>query len=172
MKTLYIVRHAKSSWDHPELDDSQRPLTEKGIKRTQLVINYLLANNVHVDLVLSSHAVRAHETAKIIANSLQYPKDKIVISEDIYFGSPDSFFDVLYGQENGVDSLMMVGHNPGFTYFANYFLEQKIDNLPTSGIVGITFDTNSWENIANSGRRVKFVISPKSVRDTFSGNRN
>lgn len=167
MKTLYIVRHAKSSWDHPELDDSQRPLIGKGKKRTQYVINYLLENNVGVDLILSSHAVRAHETAKIIANALQYPEDKILISKSVYFGTPESFFDILYELPEDVNSVMMVGHNPGFTYFANYFLDQKIDNLPTSGIVGISFDMIAWEDIHNSARKVKFVISPKSVKDTI-----
>ena len=68
---------------------------------------------------------------------------------------------IFYDLSEDVNSLMIVGHNPGFTTFANYFLDEKIDNLPTSGIVGITFDTNRWENIHNSNRKVKFVISPR-----------
>ena len=67
MKTLYIVRHAKSSWDHPGLGDDQRPLLEKGKKRTKYVVDYFLENNCRPDLIISSHAVRAFETAKIIA---------------------------------------------------------------------------------------------------------
>ncbi len=77
MKTLYIVRHAKSSWDHPGLGDDQRPLLEKGKKRTKYVVDYFLENNINPDLIISSHAVRAFETAKIIATSLDYPENKI-----------------------------------------------------------------------------------------------
>ena len=95
MKTLYIARHAKSSWDHPGLEDHQRPLMLKGEEKTRFVVDHLLKDDFHVDLILSSHAVRAHETAKIIARAIHYPEEKIVISENLYFGYPDSFFDYL-----------------------------------------------------------------------------
>lgn len=171
MKTLYIVRHAKSSWDHPGLEDHERPLLEKGKKRTRYVVDFLLQNGTTIDLVMSSHAVRAHETARIIARALKYPEDKIMISRNIYFGYPDSFFDLFYDLADDVNSLMMVGHNPGFTTFANYFLEKKIDNLPTSGIVCITFDTDKWEDIHDSKRKVKFVVSPRMLREGKSRGR-
>lgn len=164
MKTLYIARHAKSSWNNPGLEDHERPLLEKGKKRTRHIVNYLLENKCSIDLIMSSHAVRANETAKIIAHGLSYPDDKIMVSRSLYFGYPDSFFDVFYDLSDEVESLMMVGHNPGFTTFANYFLEKKIDNLPTSGVVCIEFETDSWENILDSKRKVKFVVSPKSLR--------
>jgi len=164
MKTLYIARHAKSSWNNPGLEDHERPLLEKGKKRTRYIVNYLLENKCSIDLIMSSHAVRANETAKIIAHGLSYPDDKIMVSRSLYFGHPDNFFDVFYDLSDDVESLMMVGHNPGFTTFANYFLDKKIDNLPTSGVVCIEFDTDSWENILDSKRKVKFVVSPKSLR--------
>ena len=80
MKTLYIVRHAKSSWDQAGLADHQRPLLEKGKKRTKRIIDYLLENNIKADLIISSHAVRALETARIIGYALNYPVDEIRIS--------------------------------------------------------------------------------------------
>lgn len=172
MKTLYIVRHAKSSWDHPGLSDHQRPLLEKGKKRTRYIVDYLLDHNVQLDLIISSHAVRAYETARIIANALKYPDDRILVSESIYFGYPDSFFDLFYDLSDDVNSLMLVGHNPGFTTFANYFLDNKIDNLPTSGVVCIDFDMNGWEKIHDSKRKVKFVISPKSLMEGKSRNKS
>ena len=164
MKTLYIARHAKSSWNNPGLEDHERPLLEKGKKRTRYIVNYLLENNCSIDLIMSSHAVRANETAKIIAHGLSYPNDKIMVSRSLYFGYPDSFFDIFYDLSDDVNSLMMVGHNPGFTTFSNYFLDQKIDNLPTSGVVCIEFDTDTWENILDSKRKIKFVVSPRSLR--------
>ncbi len=172
MKTLYIVRHAKSSWDHPGLEDHQRPLLEKGKKRTRYVIDYLLNDQARVDLIVSSHAVRAHDTARIIANALHYPADRIMVSKNLYFGDPESFFDLFYDLSDDIDSLMLVGHNPGFTTFSNYFLDKKIDNLPTSGIVCITFDMQGWENIHDSKRKTKFVISPRQLREMKRRNNN
>jgi len=168
MKTLYIVRHAKSSWDNPGLEDDQRPLLEKGKKRTKYIVDYLLKNNVKLDLIMSSHAVRAFETARIIARAIQYKEDKIVISKSLYFGYSDSLFNVFYDLSDDVSSLMLVGHNPTFTAFANSFLEKKIDNLPTSGVVCIEFNLEKWENIHDSERKVKFVISPKSLKENMS----
>jgi phosphohistidine phosphatase len=166
MKTLYIVRHAKSSWDHPGLEDYQRPLLEKGKKRTKYVVDYLLENETKPGLIISSHAVRAHETAKIIANAFNYPENKIVISKNLYFCDLDSCYNLFFDLADDIDSLMIVGHNPVFTYFANEFLKKPIDNLPTSGIVCIEFKTNKWEEIVNAKYKAKFVISPRSLRES------
>ncbi|MCF8368274.1 MAG: histidine phosphatase family protein [Bacteroidales bacterium] len=169
MKTLYIARHAKSSWDYHGIDDHQRPLLEKGKKRTRYVVNYLQEKNVQIDLIMSSHAVRALNTAKIIAHGIGYPEDKIVISKNIYHGYADSLNNYFYDLSDGVNSLMLVGHNPTFTYFANQFLDKKIDNLPTSGIVCIEFKTDKWEDVFSSDRKTKFIISPKILKDKLSG---
>jgi phosphohistidine phosphatase len=165
MKTLYIVRHAKSSWDHPGLEDYQRPLLEKGKKRTKYIIDYLLKNKVKVDLIITSHATRAYETARIIAGALNYPDNRLMVSKNIYFGDTSGLFNYFYDLSDEVKSLMMVGHNPMFTSFANYFLDKKIDNLPTSGIVCIEFDTDTWSEIENVNRKTKFIITPKSLKD-------
>ncbi len=90
MKTLYIVRHAKSSWNKVDMPDEKRPLMEKGKKRTKKVIDYLLANHIKVDYIISSHAVRAHETAKILAHALKYPIENIKIDSNIYHGNGDA----------------------------------------------------------------------------------
>jgi phosphohistidine phosphatase len=164
MKTLYIARHAKSSWDHSGLEDFQRPLIDKGRKGAVDVGEYLLKNNDKPALIISSHATRAFETAKIIANSVGYPEDKIIISENIYHGNLDRMANYFFDLADDVKSLMMVGHNPTFTYFANMFLDHKIEDLPTSGIVCIEFMTDKWEDVINAKRRTKFIISPKLLR--------
>lgn len=165
MKTLYIVRHAKSSWDYPDLSDQERPLIEKGIKRTKLVIDFLNSNNVCIDLIISSHAVRAYETAKLIAFGLHYPENEIQKSTGVYQSNVDSLINHLFGLSNKVKSLMMVGHNPTFTSFANYFMDKKIDWLATSGIVCIEFNTEKWEDIMLVKKNTKFVITPKLVKE-------
>ncbi len=171
MKLLYIVRHAKSSWDHPGLEDYQRPLLEKGKKRTKYVVDYLLQKQTHVDLILSSHATRAQETARIIANALNYPENRIIISKNIYHGDVDQLFNHFYDLSDDVKSLMMVGHNPTFTYFSNYFLEKPIDNLPTSGVVCIEFQTEKWSNFLEVPRKTRFVIYPRKLKDNISRKR-
>jgi phosphohistidine phosphatase len=163
MKTLYLVRHAKSSWKYPELLDEERPLLEKGKKRTKKVIDYLLKKDVQLDCIKSSHAVRALETARIIAHALQYPLDDIMIERQIYHASAEQLFDQFYDLSDTFQSLMMVGHNPAFTNFANYFLDKKIEWLPTSGIVSINFKTDSWDMVTSADRKTNFVIFPKLI---------
>lgn len=171
MKYLYIVRHAKSSWDHPGLADDERPLIGKGIKRTKLIAEYLLENDVKVDMFLSSHAVRAYETAKIIAKALGHSEEKIQISEDIYHSNIDILFNHLFEAPDYINSIMMFGHNPTFTHFANYFLDEKLDWLPTAGVVCVEFDTDTWVNTLSAKKRIKFVISPKMVKDQKTRNK-
>lgn len=163
MKTLYIVRHAKSSWEFSELSDEERPLLEKGKKRTRKVVNYLLDKKIKPDVIISSHAVRALETAKIIAHAVGYPLEDIRISKQVYHASADRLYDQFFDLDNKLESLMIVGHNPGFTSFANHFLEKKIEWLPTSGVVSISFDTPFWENIPMAKRKTNFVLIPKEL---------
>jgi phosphohistidine phosphatase len=155
MKQLLIVRHAKSSWDNPGLEDFQRPLLERGKKKTRYILDYLLKQQIKPDLIISSHATRAHDTAKIIAHALFIPDENIIISKNLYHGDSESLFNQFYDINDEVNSLMLVGHNPTLTYFSNYFLEKKIDNLPTSGVVCIEFKTDSWAQIQTANRNNK-----------------
>ncbi len=164
MKTLYIVRHAKSSWDQAGLADHQRPLLEKGKKRTKLITDYLLENNIKADLIISSHAVRALETARMIGNALNYPVDEIQISTNIYHGDIDNLFDLFYDLSDDIESIMIVGHNPTITTFANYFLDEKIEWLSTSGVVCVEFNANKWDNVMDSEKEIKFMITPKLIK--------
>jgi phosphohistidine phosphatase len=163
MKTLYLVRHAKSSWKYPELLDDERPLLEKGKKRTKKVIDFLLKKNVRIDCIKSSHAVRALETARIIAHAIRFPPDDILVERQIYHASAEQLFDQFYDLSDAYQSLMMVGHNPAFTNFANFFLDKKIEWLPTSGIVSINFQTDSWDMLMSADRKTNFVIFPKMI---------
>ncbi len=163
MKTLYIVRHAKSSWKYPELSDEERPLLEKGKKRTKKIIDYLHENSVKVDYIITSHAVRAHETAKILAYALKYPVEDIKVDHEIYFADSDKLFNQFYDLPDRYDHVMIVGHNPAFTNFANYFVSPKIDWLPTSGIVCIEFEVNRWDKVPTADRRTGFVVYPKML---------
>lgn len=163
MKTLYIIRHAKSSWDHPGLADDERPLLEKGVKRTLKIARYLQDKHISADLVISSHAVRAHETARIIADAIGYPEEKIIISSKVYHGSTEQLYDELYGLNDHVESVMIFGHNPTFTSFANHFLDEKIEWLPTSAVVSVSFDTERWTELPMANHKTNFLITPKEL---------
>ena len=164
MKTLLLLRHAKSSWQDSSLQDIERPLLEKGLKRSKLVIEYLLKHNVTVDLIISSPAVRAMATAEIFARALNYPIENIRQSRSIYFGDADSFSEHFFDVPANVKSMMLVGHNPALTSFANQLLTKKFDYLPTSGIVSVSFDTENWEHAMEAKRKVNFVVYPRMFR--------
>jgi phosphohistidine phosphatase len=161
MKTVYIVRHAKSSWKELDLPDEKRPLLEKGKKRTKRIIDYLLDNGIKVDYIVSSHAVRAYETARILAHALNYPVENIKVDPHVYLSDGERIFNQFYDLPNKYQSVMIVGHNPALTDFVNNFLDPRIDNLPTSGIVSISFDTSDWEKVPLAEYKVDFYIFPR-----------
>ena len=160
-KTVYIMRHGKSSWEDFSVDDHNRVLLEEGIKKTNKVANYLKSMNVKPNLILSSTAVRALETSKLVASKLGYTEEEIKTSKKIYHAVAEDIFDELYGLDNSIDSVMIFGHNPTFTDFINLFNKPEIYNLPTSGVAAISFKTDKWEEIANSNFKVEFVVTPK-----------
>lgn len=164
MKTLYLLRHAKSSWQQPELNDMDRPLLEKGLKRSKLIIDYLIDKKIKVDLIISSPALRALKTAEIFAHALRYPIDQVLIEKKVYSGDEDALMELFFDISPRINSLMIVGHNPTLTNFANYFLDPHIDYLPTSGVVSIGFKTEKWEKIYTAERKTNFVVYPKMFR--------
>lgn len=145
----------------PNMDDLDRPLLETGLKRTRLMIDFLRKRRASVDLIICSPAVRTFETAKLFAWALEMPEDSIRQENGIYAADADRLGDQFFDLPTGVNSLMMVGHNPGLTDFANQFLQTKIEMLPTSGMVGLEFDTDKWEEIMNCKAKKLFVVSPK-----------
>jgi len=114
--------------------------------------------------MVSSHAVRAYETASIIARSIGYPKESIRIDRMIYHANADRMIDQFFDLSNDINSVMLVGHNPTFTNFANQYLDKKIEWLPTSGVVCINFKTDKWEDISLASYEPVFVISPKILK--------
>lgn len=164
MKTLYLVRHAKSSWDYPDLSDEERPLLEKGKKRTKKMIDYLLSTNAQMELIISSHAVRARRTAEILAHAFRYPANQIKIDHLIYEGGERQMDNQFFDVPKKVNHLWIIGHNPTITNFANRFLDDKIDYLQTSGVVSIQFDTDTWEDIHEVNSTLNFIMYPRKLK--------
>lgn len=163
MKTLYLVRHAKSSWENLSIADYERPLLEKGIKRSKKVGACLQEKGVTPQLILSSHAQRAWDTARILATALNYPEKDIIIENQLYFSGAEALENIVYGLPDDKDHVMMVGHNPDMTRFANLFLEDKIDYMSTSSVVCVLFHTQRWQDIMLAEREIPFVVFPKSL---------
>jgi len=161
MKTLYLVRHAKSSWDEEGLPDEERPLISKGIKKTKRVIGFLKTRDILVGRILSSHAVRARETALLLAGGLDYPVEEILIDRKIYDGYYDRILDIIYATPDEIDSLMIVGHNPTITQLANLFLHPGIESMPTSAVVCLSFNTDKWEEIPGTDGKQEFIYHGK-----------
>lgn len=164
MKTVYIVRHAKSSWEEPGLSDHERPLVAAGRIKTKLIIDFLKKKNLLPDLLLSSSAERAKNTAFLVADGLGYPIEEIVVDKKLYQASPDGILDELYFQPDSIRSIMIFGHNPTLTYFVNQYLETPIINLPTSGVVAIEFVTDKWTEVSSAKYRTLFTVFPKMLR--------
>jgi phosphohistidine phosphatase len=160
MKTLYLARHAKSSWKHPELSDIERPLNKRGKRDAPIIGNLLKEKGVNPDILISSPAVRARKTAVAIAEIIDYPKSKILIDVNIYESSSSELINIIQGFDDKYNSVMMFGHNPGFTMLNNYLTESFIDNIPTCGIVGIHFNS-SWKKIEGASGKAFFFIYPK-----------
>jgi len=163
MKTLYLVRHAKAAWDEPGVSDADRPLIPKGIKKTSLIVDFLQKRETSIDLIISSPAVRAFETAKIVATGLNYPLNKIKSDRKIYDGYYDRILDIIYGTSDEIDSLMIFGHNPTITNLANLFLHPGIEAMPTSCCVCLSFQIDGWHDIPSNEAIREFVVFPKML---------
>lgn len=159
-----MIRHGKSSWEDPSLDDHDRPLLPTGIKKTRRIADFLAGKKIQPGLILSSSAVRAFETAVIIAPATGYPVEKIKKSKALYHASADQVFDEIFSIDNSIDTVLLFGHNPTFTYFVNRFVDPPLENLPTSGAVSLVYDCDKWENISGSAFKVNFVVFPRMLK--------
>lgn len=164
MKTLYIVRHAKSSWKFPNLSDRDRPLNKRGKKDAPEMGKRLKKRGIHPELMMSSPAKRALAACTAIAKALDYPLDDIEVNEQIYHGGEDHLLDLVKNTDDAWDSLMIFGHNPDFTDFANSLCRTDIDNIPTTGVVACTFDVDYWDQVDFGKGSLIFFDYPKKTQ--------
>ncbi|MDP3464724.1 MAG: histidine phosphatase family protein [Sulfuricurvum sp.] len=166
MKTLYIIRHAKSDWNDLSLSDFERPLNKRGQKNTLFMGELLAHNNVHPDLIVSSPAVRAKATAKEIAKIVNYDTKKIVYEDTLYMADVNAIEGVLKKISSSKKTVFIIGHNPDLTLFAEYISGYDIDNIPTCGIFCVTLKNDDWQSI---GRNMAEFVSfdyPKKHEDS------
>ena len=165
IKTLILVRHAKSSWADSAQPDVLRPLNTRGQRDAPHMARRLAERGVRPDLILSSSAVRALTTAQIFADVLGYPRDRILSELELYLASIEMLRYRIRCLDDAMAQVILVGHNPGFTSLANLFLNQPIDNLPTCGIVESVFEMDSWA-VVDSVRPTRTHLDyPRKARD-------
>ncbi len=144
MKDLILVRHAKSSWKDATLDDRERPLNKRGERDAPEMGARLARCKNRPDLIVSSPAVRALETARVIAGKLDYPRGSIVVKESLYGAGVADLLGVIRSVDESVARLMLFGHNPGLTDLANHLGPRPVPNLPTCGVLHLRFETDTW----------------------------
>jgi Phosphohistidine phosphatase SixA len=165
MKKLYIVRHAKSSWDHPALSDFDRPLNDRGNKDAPRMGKRLKEKRIFPDVMLTSPAVRAFETCKIISTTLNFPIGKIQTDRKLYHADEDQILSVIRNLKDLKDDeevVFLFGHNPGLTEFANLLVNESIDNIPTSGVVGAELKIKFWKDASFGCGEMLFFDFPKN----------
>jgi phosphohistidine phosphatase len=146
MKTLFLIRHAKSIWDDPALPDEERPLNDRGKRDTPKMAERLAKRDVKPDLILSSPAMRALMTAEIIAKKLDYKRKDIVVDDRLYAVGADDLLEVIHKLGDKLERVMLFGHNPELTELAHR-LSSEITHMPTCAVAEFTFDVKSWSRI-------------------------
>ena len=143
-KELLLVRHAKSSWDDPYLDDHDRPLNDRGLRNAPEMGKRLQKWSIRPDVWISSTALRAIITAEMIAEEIGFPQDQIQRSQDLYHASATELQEIISELDDRIRSAILFGHNPGMTSLVANLYGLPIDNLPTCGVVHLIFNENTW----------------------------
>ncbi|MET4105595.1 histidine phosphatase family protein [Hymenobacter sp. UYP22] len=162
MKTLYLMRHAKSSWSFDELSDKQRPLNDRGRDDAPVMGEALAKRSIRLDLLVSSPAVRAMSTAALVAHELEYPADKIEVIEAIYEATVPDLLTVVRELPDEAESVLLVGHNNTLTEFANLLSPSSIPDMPTAAIVCLKFSTDQWARVDRANAEYYFFDKPKN----------
>jgi phosphohistidine phosphatase len=169
MKTLYLIRHAKSSWDDPEQADIERPLNKRGKKDAPNMARRLKEKRVAPDVMITSPATRAFDTCLLFAKILDFDKDKIKTEKRLYHADEDQILKVLQDlkdhDRDDEEVVLLFGHNPGLTEFANMLLDENIDNIPTCGIVKAKLKIKHWKEAYFGCGELEFFDFPKSKEE-------
>ena len=165
MKRVYLIRHAKSSWDTPGVGDHGRPLNERGQKDAPMMGKRLLAGRHVPDAMLSSTAVRAVTTAEAIAGEIGFPLARIEKLSSIYHAGPTQYYQILAALDDSIGSVFIFGHNPSISEFAHLLSGKPVGNLPTCAVYGVEIAVDSWKDLdGQQNGTVLLFDTPKAHR--------
>jgi len=165
MKTLYVLRHAKSSWDNAELADFDRPLNDRGESTAPFMGEFMAANGFEPQVIVSSPAVRARRTAQLAKEGANMPAE-IIYDDRIYEASPRTLQTVAASIDDRFDSAMLVGHNPGMEGFVR-LLTGRSEEMPTAALAVIDLDIERWAEIDTGLGALRRLIRPKDEMKTL-----
>ena len=161
MKTLFILRHAKSSWENADLSDFDRPLNKRGLETAPFMGDLMKKNQFQPALILSSPAKRAEQTATLVKEAAKID-GKIQFDERIYEASPARLLEVISEQAEKSESVMLVGHNPGLEGLMK-ILTGESQPMPTAALAVVDLETDKWSEITSSTGSLRALIRPKEV---------
>lgn len=160
MKKLTLIRHGKSSWNY-NVSDRDRPLLERGINDAYLVASAL--NEPIIDAVFSSPANRALHTCNIFLRVLNIPSSELRIYDELYDFSGEHVINFIKSLDNKLNNVVIFGHNHALTHIVNMYGDKEIENVPTAGLVELSFNTLEWNAIAKGN--TQNVIFPKHLKN-------
>ena len=161
MKTLLIMRHAKSSWDSADLSDFDRPLNERGRNAAPLIGVFIVENHLQPDVIVSSPAKRAEQTARIVRQTAHI-EPEIIFNEHIYEAVPGRLLDVLGEQDDADKSILLVGHNPGMEGLIK-ILTGESTPMPTAALAVVDLEINRWRDIKTASGSLRTLVRPKEL---------
>lgn len=163
-RELILIRHTKSSWADKDMHDFDRPLKKDRTDDAKEMARHLKEFGLKPDLILCSPALRAKQTAELFCNQLKYDFDKIVFDMRLYESSAAEYRQVIRETDLTIKTLVVIGHNPSITDFFNQVMEPELDELPTTGVVWIELDSDSWEIKNSTSGRLKKLLWPKILK--------
>jgi phosphohistidine phosphatase len=165
MKNLWLIRHAKSSWNHGELQDSFRPLNERGYRDAPEMALRLKKSGVTPDLIITSHAIRAYSTAMIFADVLKYPHGDIRIFTKLFGATTSGYLSALHSVPDQYNTVLLFAHNPTISQTMELLAGLEHQELPTTGMAHIQFAHDSWSECAAKSGKLVQLDYPKNGLD-------
>jgi len=167
MKTLYLMRHAKSSRKDGSLEDFDRPLNKRGEHDAPFMGKMMNQKGIILQEIISSPAERALSTARLFCTGIEFPHQNVKIDNNLYASSSSAMLVVIKNVNINVESVLIIGHNPGLTDLSNYLSDFPIDNIPTCGMVELFFNRKSWQEIELGSCKMGFFEYPKKYFESL-----
>ncbi len=162
MKEIFILRHAKSSWDNTNLSDFERPLAKRGIKDAKKLNSFLIKNNLNIDKVYCSNAIRAKETFDLTADGFKFPIENATYSDDLYFGDANNIINYLKNLDEKLNNILIIGHNPTLHVLVELLTNKYIERFTTCNLAVISFKGH-WKRLSSDKSSLKSLIRPKEI---------
>ena len=164
MKEIYVLRHAKSSWDNSNLSDFDRPLADRGISDAKKMSKFLKDMNIKIDKVLCSNAIRAKETFDLTADGFNFEIDKATYLDKLYFGDTTTIIQDLKELDESLNNILIVGHNPTLHYLVEILTNESINRFTTCNLATISHD-GEWVSLNSQQCSLKSLIRPKELNN-------